>query len=223
MTKKQALIDILLALVLTLFGALLAGAFAALGAGPPPQLMILSIQGLVILIGLHLLLRMRGQTWRDLALPPFKPQDLWLALKAFVLMFVINMAFMMLLYGVAPALVETHQQRLSDVAGMLNHGAPFMAVGVAMLFVGFYEELLARGFLLNRCQHLIGGTWGPVIVSSILFGLGHFYQGMLGVLQTTLLGIVFASLVLRWKTLWPVILAHAVLNTVSLGLMRFMS
>lgn len=223
MTKKQALIDILLALVLTLFGALLAGAFAALGAGPPPQLVILSIQGLVILIGLHLLLGMRGQTWRDLALPPFRSEDLWLALKAFALMFVINMAFMMLIYGLAPSSVETHQRRLSDVAGMLNQGAPFLAVGVAMLFVGFYEELLARGFLLNRCQHLLGGTWGPVIVSSVLFGLGHFYQGILGILQTTLLGVVFASLVLRWQTLWPVILAHAALNIVSLGLMRYMS
>lgn len=220
MTRLQAFSDIIWALLLTILGAVLAGFLAALGAGDPPQVLILLVQGLIVLGGLQILLHWRGQKWQDLALNKITSQDLIRALKAFALMFLINMGFLMLVQLVAPSLVETHQERLSDVGAMFNQDIPFAAVVAAMLFVGFYEEVLARGFLLRRCQDLIGGTWGPVLLSAVLFGLGHFYQGILGIIQTTLLGIVFAGLVLRWQSLWPVIIAHALLNSVSLAVLR---
>lgn len=220
MTRPQALSDIVWALILTILGALVAGVFATLDTPAPPQLLVLLIQGLIVLGGLRLLLSLRGQRWRDLGLRRPCRRDLLRTLIAFGLMFAINVAFILMVQAIVPSLVETHQERLSDVAAMLNQGIPFVAVIMAMFFVGFYEELLARGFLLKRCQNLLGGTWGPIILSSMLFGLGHFYQGLLGILQTTLLGIVFASLALRWQTLWPLILAHALLNSLSLGLLR---
>lgn len=208
---------------MTLAGALLATVLSQRGqrAGAGfPELLTLSLQGLFILAGVQLLLHLRRQTWRSLALTGIRQLDLLRALQAFGLMFVFNVFFMVLMYAIAPSLVKAHQERLSEVANLVTGHAPFAAVVATMLFVGFYEEVLARGFLLKRCQGLLGGHWGPVLMSAALFGLGHFYQGMLGMLQTALMGIVFASLALKWQTLWPLILAHALLNTLSLALMR---
>jgi membrane protease YdiL (CAAX protease family) len=61
------------------------------------------------------------------------------------------------------------------------------------------------------------GVWAPVLVSSVLFGLGHVYQGWIGVAQTTVIGAIFAIFTVRWATLWPAIMAHAALNTLSVA------
>ena len=83
------------------------------------------------------------------------------------------------------------------------------------LVVGRNEEVLARGLLLARSRVLFGGTWLPVVFSAVLFGLGHFYQGAYGVVQTALFGVVLAVFTLRWGTLWPAIMAHASINMLS--------
>ena len=81
--------------------------------------------------------------------------------------------------------------------------------GTERRFVGFYEEVVARGFLLARCRVLLHTRWAAVLLSSLLFGLAHLYQGWGGVVLTAIVGAVFAGITLRWGTLWPVILAHA--------------
>lgn len=221
-SRLQALVDILLALVLAVAGAIAAPllgqlVLARLGW---PLLAVLVLQGAIILCGLWLLLRWRGQSWRAIGFRPLRGQDVWHALVALLLIFLVNALVTVAFNQLLPDAVAAHQDRLAAFAGMLTGDLSVAAIGAAMLFTGFYEEVLARGFLLARCRRLLAGSWGPVLVSSLLFGLGHFYQGWLGVLQTAIIGIVFARLALHWGTLWPVILAHAGLNTISLVVLR---
>jgi uncharacterized protein len=218
MTRAQAFTDVVLALVLTVFGGLSAAAVAALFGFP--ILLLLALQGLLILAGLHLLLQWRRQRWRDLRLLRPSTVDLSRGVLALVVIFVANALIVAVSMRLAPGLAEGHQERLAGVAGVVLADVPFAAVALTMLLIGFYEEVLARGFLLRRCQTLLGGAWLPVLISSLLFGLGHFYQGWSGVAQTALIGIVLGFLTLRWGTLWPAIIAHAGLNTLSLAILR---
>jgi membrane protease YdiL (CAAX protease family) len=96
------------------------------------------------------------------------------------------------------------------------------AVAATMFLVGAYEELSARGFLLARCRAALGGVWPPVLLSSLVFGLGHLYQGVLGVLQTAVIGVILALYTVHWGTLWPAIIAHALLNTLSIAALEGM-
>lgn len=222
LTPWQALTDILLALLLTIVGGLAAAGLGGLLADrfEFPMLVILLTQGLIFLVGLQLMLRWRGQRWRQLGLVPLKLQDLGRALVALLLVFLTNAIFISLVFWFDPEQIEGHERSLTDIAGQLAPDLSLPLIGLMMLFVGLYEEVLARGFLLQRARRLFGGTWGPVLLSSILFGLGHIYQGWVGTLQTTLMGIVLSCLALRWQTLWPGILAHALINTASFGLVR---
>ena len=48
----------------------------------------------------------------------------------------------------------------------------------------------------------------PVIVSSVIFGSLHAYQGIPGMIVITAYGILFALLYIRTGSIWPGIFAH---------------
>lgn len=222
LTPQQALFDIVAALAVFICAALAAPVLGQilLAQLDLPILALLALQGVLALLGVWWLLAQRGQGWRQIGLRWPRVRDLFLGLWALLLIFTVNLVVNLVSSAFAPETLEEHQQGLAQVAGLLTGEVSPIAIAATMLLVGLYEEVLARGFLLARCRALLRGTWGPVLLSSALFGLGHFYQGWFGVFQTALVGLVFARLALQWGTLWPVIFAHAALNTISLLLLR---
>ncbi len=93
---------------------------------------------------------------------------------------------------------------------------------VAWLAAGLGEELLYRGFLLDRLMRLRGmrgRKWPPAIIQAALFGLPHFYQGWGGVLVTASIGLFLAWLRFANRgNLWACILAHAAVDTIMLSI-----
>jgi uncharacterized protein len=76
---------------------------------------------------------------------------------------------------------------------------------------GFCEELWYRGFLIAYLAQWIG-WWQASIASSVLFGIGHAYQGTASVLKTTGVGLVFAALYGYSGSLWPSIVLHTAID-----------
>ena len=90
----------------------------------------------------------------------------------------------------------------------------------------FGEELIWRGFLLTRLEHVLGGSrgalWVGVAISSVLFGLLHVYQGLSGVVITGTIGLVFCiSFVLLKRNLWVLIIAHGLILLMSFTAVYF--
>jgi membrane protease YdiL (CAAX protease family) len=84
------------------------------------------------------------------------------------------------------------------------------------LFVGLHEEILFRGFFLSRLSVLCRSKAAAIVLTSAVFGSLHFYQGPAGIFQTAALGAVLAVVVTYTRTLWPAIIAHAALDTISI-------
>ena len=61
----------------------------------------------------------------------------------------------------------------------------------------------------------VGGTVA-VVLSSLLFGLAHSEQGLVGVTLATIDGAFFSLLRLRYASLWAAVLAHGYLNSIGL-------
>ena len=58
-----------------------------------------------------------------------------------------------------------------------------------------------------------------MVIVSLLFGLGHFYQGVAGVASSTVSGLFFGVLYLKsGRNLWLPILAHGFSDTIGLAL-----
>jgi uncharacterized protein len=88
------------------------------------------------------------------------------------------------------------------------------------------EELAYRGYLLNRVAELAGGGRTAWLASlcgvAVLFGLGHLYQGLTGVVDSTVSGLVFGGLYLAsGRNLWVPILTHGLTDTIALVLVFF--
>lgn len=78
------------------------------------------------------------------------------------------------------------------------------------LTAGTCEEVLFRGFLMWYLAPMVG-VWGAVVASSAIFGIGHAYQGLGGVLKTGVVGLAMAGVYVAGGTLlWPMVLHAAI-------------
>jgi membrane protease YdiL (CAAX protease family) len=79
---------------------------------------------------------------------------------------------------------------------------------VTLAFTVSLEELFSRGYLVSRLREIFGNYWKPIIISSIIFGSVHIYQGAYGACIATLLGVVFALSFAVTERLWPSLIVH---------------
>jgi len=76
----------------------------------------------------------------------------------------------------------------------------------------FAEEMVCRGYLVTRLRQLLGWRVTAVGISAFLFASYHLYQGMVGIVYAFILGVVFGFLFLLVPRIWPLALAHFLLN-----------
>jgi membrane protease YdiL (CAAX protease family) len=70
------------------------------------------------------------------------------------------------------------------------------------------EEFLYRGYALTQIAMLTQSVVVGVVLSSIAFGLGHAYQGRIGIAGTAITGLLYSLLFLASGSLVPCVLAH---------------
>jgi len=174
--------------------------------------------GLLILAAVALLLRRRGQTLASIGLGRAPVGRVILAAGGAVLLcYLFGIVSSILVVAVTGGDLEglaRQKQQLLQAVGTI----PLGLVVPMSLFVGLYEEVFIRGFLLSRLMALSRGSLAPVAVSSVIFGAAHYQQGLAGVAQTAAIGLALGLVVVRAGTLWPAILAHATIDSVSLTL-----
>jgi membrane protease YdiL (CAAX protease family) len=85
-------------------------------------------------------------------------------------------------------------------------------------FAAFGEEISYRGYLLARAASAGGCSraayWIAVMLVSVLFGMGHYYKGPSGILDSGMAGLVLgATYLLSGRNLWTCVLAHGFIDT----------
>lgn len=108
--------------------------------------------------------------------------------------------------------------RFADLPGNVPMLLGLLAV--VWTTAAFGEELLFRGFVQGRLQALLGphrhAATLSALMQALLFGLAHAYQGPTGMLVSGSIGLCFGLLRLRTRTLWPLVLAHGLIDTTSI-------
>jgi uncharacterized protein len=80
---------------------------------------------------------------------------------------------------------------------------------------GWAEEVIVVGYLLTRLEQLRVSSTKALIWSSVLRGGYHLYQGFGAGLGNLAMGLVFGYTWRRSGRLWPLIIAHGVIDTVA--------
>ena len=164
-------------------------------------------------------LRVRGLRWRDVGLFRYRSwaKTLALGVGAGLLMEVIELGvtqpFLVRVLGKQPDLSEFHA---------LHGNWKFLAVVILLAWTvaAFGEEMVYRGYLMNRVADLFHRTRAAWVISLLVvhigFGFSHIYQGWTGVIDEGLMGLLLGLLYLRCgRNLAVPIVAHGVADTVD--------
>lgn len=171
-----------------------------------------------LLVGASLfaLLRLEGEGLASLGCSPVEwRKRLGFGLAAGLAMFVgFNVALDSLFNALIPKAPTSGVSVLSYFEAPANL-LLWLPIGV---FGGGVIEELQRVFIITRFERWLGrpGLVLGVVLSSVMFGFGHRYQGLGTALSTGVAGITFALLYLRRRSALEPITAHAASDVLAI-------
>ena len=165
---------------------------------------------LVILGVLGSFLSLRGWTPQSVGLAPVGVRSalagLGLALLAYI-------AYAATWFAVAPLLPHAAVRAHTLVAPGLSWAAVALVSTVNPLF----EEIFVAGYVVTAVKRQ--SNVGLAVAVSVAIRVSyHLYQGALGVVMALPMGLVFTLAFARYGRLWPLVIAHALLDFVGLAL-----
>lgn len=84
---------------------------------------------------------------------------------------------------------------------------------VARAFMnGILEEVVMIGYLFTRWAQRGGNMLAMVVISAVIRGGYHFYQGWGGFVGNLVMGLAFGWLYLRIKRVMPLVIVHIILD-----------
>jgi membrane protease YdiL (CAAX protease family) len=179
-----------------------------------PFVVGLSIGDTIALIGLMVWITWsHGESVRELWVGPVRP---WRDVALGVLLVPgIVVAVVLLLNAMrlwTPWLHNVETNPLEALAGRPGNAVLFAVVAI---LAGGVREELQRAFLLRRFEQHLGGATVGVVVLGIGFGLGHFVQGWDAVITTALLGVFWAVIYLRRRSVIAPVVSHSGFNSLE--------
>jgi len=100
------------------------------------------------------------------------------------------------------------------VSGSLTLASVTGATLVLFFATGLSEELIFRGIMLQRAVESLGTAPGVLFVTGVFASLHLFYRNPWDLLFVFCVGLFYAVVVVRSRSLWGVILSHTFANVV---------
>lgn len=88
-----------------------------------------------------------------------------------------------------------------------------------VVVVAVAEETIFRGYLMLRFQAVTASTSVAVLLSAVIFSLGHGYEGTAGVVTVGAMGVVFAIIYAWRKSLVAPIVMHFLQDFIGIVLL----
>ena len=77
------------------------------------------------------------------------------------------------------------------------------------------EEVVVLGYLMSRLDRLgVRPRWA-IVISAVVRGSYHLYQGVGGFIGNAVMGVLFGVLFRRWGRVTPMIIAHFLIDSVA--------
>ena len=170
-------------------------------------------------------MKVRGVTWIELGLR--KPKNLKKTLLISILILGATVLSIMAFNIIkdqlpfSPAPDTSPESAVSKFGNLKGNWPLFFTIIPMVLIESCLEELLDRGFLINWFERLFSKTYFAtilaVLLQAVIFGFRHSYDLSERSITVGLIGLVMGiAYVAFGRNLWPLIIAHCVLNTMSM-------
>jgi hypothetical protein len=170
-------------------------------------------------------MKVRNVTWKDLGLrkPESYKKSLFVTIGILIAIVLSIMAFEMLKDYLPFSLEQKNysENSASKFGNLKGNWLLFFTIMPAVLLESMLEELLDRGFLINWFEKLFSkttiATILAVILQALIFGFRHSYDLSDRSIRVGLIGLIMGIAYVKFgRNLWPLIIAHCVLNTMSM-------
>ncbi len=135
------------------------------------------------------------------------PKELFIDIAAAAAFWIVSLLALAALAAVLGLFhLESAQKQISQLApASLPQAALWVALSVS---AGVCEEFLFRGYLQRQFANATRREWIGVLVSSLLFGGAHGYEGIAGMILITVYGALFSLLAIQRRGLRAGMIAH---------------
>lgn len=162
-----------------------------------------------VVLALYLMKRTTGRTIRDIGFDLRKPgKDALLGAGLFLAMGVGTLG----VYAVGRAV------GITTALSAANLGDYWWSVPVLLLSAvrhAVLEEVLMLGFLFTYTRKLRMGPWSIIIISAVIRGSYHLYQGAGPMIGNMLMGVVFGWIYQKYGRVMPLVIAHFLLDAIG--------
>ena len=139
--------------------------------------------------------------------------NLLLGLAALAVVYVLLFSIGFALMTFFPEFAEQMNENASRLLELLPEDLSLFQMIALMTAVGFYEELIFRGFIMTRLRRVTGSWTIAVIVSSAVFAVLHLIdQTASAVVFVGLLSIILSLVTIWTRSIIPAIVAHFLFN-----------
>ena len=170
-------------------------------------------------------MKVRNVTWKELGLR--KPDNFGKVLGVSALILATTMisliAFNILIdhfpFSLAPD--TSSESAVSKFGNLKGNWSRFFLIIPFILLESMLEELLDRGFLMNWIERLFSSTTFATVIAVILqaaiFGFRHSNDFSERSITVGIIGLIMGIAYVKFgRNLWPLIIAHCVLNAGSM-------
>jgi CAAX protease family protein len=137
----------------------------------------------------------------------FRPGDIGMALALFGIVMLTALAF-----GVIANVLTTPAKMQADFRTSVH--VSLGVIPLVALINPIFEELLWLGYWFRRFESR--GIWLAGTISIALRTLAHLWKGPLGALTIVPIGFIFTAYYVQTRRLWPIVIAHAMMDSLSL-------
>ncbi len=170
-------------------------------------------------------MKVRRISWKDLGLR--KPESIkktLLVTLGILVAIPISIMLFETIKDYLPLSIESDnysENSASKFGNLKGNWLLFFTIIPAVLVESMLEELLDRGFLINWFEKLFSktmiATLLAVILQALIFGFRHSYDLSERSIRVGLIGLIMGIAYVKFgRNLWPLIIAHCVLNTLSM-------
>ena len=80
---------------------------------------------------------------------------------------------------------------------------------------GLLEEIVILAYVLRRLDQLGWTPWKAILLSAVVRGSYHLYQGFGAFIGNMVMGLIFGVLYKRWGRCTPMVIAHTLIDAVA--------
>jgi len=124
---------------------------------------------------------------------------------------------LIVLFQLAAQVLPIDMHALTAQAPRTSGKLSMEIVFVASVVNGAYEEIFVAGYAITALQQA-RGMWTAINVSTAIRVLYHLYQGPIAFLNIVPMGLLFGYVYARTRLLWPLIVAHVMIDIIGLAL-----